>query len=293
MFQRRQGGSGVATSHRWDRKLLAATAAMALVLTVSACTSGGGETSAKAEVSVLDQIIERGSVRVGVCLTLAPFGFYDAKGVEVGFDIDIAKRMAEELGVKLELVEVQNKTRIPSVTSGQVDVVMCDITGTPERAKAISFTRPYVAAGIGVAVPADSDIRSLSDLDGKTIGVTKGGLAAAVLGKKYPAATIKEFDDTSSGVLALRQGQVDAFSDNRSGLELRRIQQPGFDILPGSPAPVNYDSFGVKRGQYDWLIWLDNFILQLVVRGEMTEMYTEWFQTPPPFGVNEFANAGN
>lgn len=293
MFQRRNKESNGATSQRWGRKLVAVSAAMAMVITVSACTSGGDQAGPGAEASILDQVIDRGSVRVGVCLTLAPYGFYDEKGVEVGFDIDIAQRMADELGVKLELVEVQNKTRIPSVTSGQVDVVMCDITGTPERAKVISFTRPYVAAGIGVAVPTGSDIKSLDDLDGKTIGVTKGGLAATVLGAKYPGATIMEFDDTSSGVLALRQGQLDAFSDNQSGLALRRAQQPGFEILPGTPAPLNYNSFGVKRGQYDWLIWLDNFILQLVVRGEMTEMYTEWFKAPPSFGVNEFANAGS
>src|SRR5262245_27531997 len=107
----------------------------------------------------LQDIIDAGKIRVGIALTGEPIGFRDGQNNPVGYDVDVANRLAETLGVELEIVEVQGQNRIPMLQSNQIDLIIANITATMERAKSIDFTIPYLRSGIKLLVRDGSDIK--------------------------------------------------------------------------------------------------------------------------------------
>jgi ABC-type amino acid transport substrate-binding protein len=96
----------------------------------------------------LADVLAAKKLRAGVCIDSEPIGFRDAQGKPQGYDVDVATLMAKDLGVDLEIVEVIGGTRIPMLLSKKIDVIVCNITATLERAKAIDFSFPYLRVGV-------------------------------------------------------------------------------------------------------------------------------------------------
>lgn len=127
--------------------------AVAGLLAITGCTKVAtpGQ-SAAASPSTLQAVLQRGTLRVGDCLTFAPFGFYNKDGQPDGYDVDLAKELAKQMGVKLEVVNTTSANRIPNLQTSKVDVVFCNFTRNLERAKVIEFTTPYVVASEALLV---------------------------------------------------------------------------------------------------------------------------------------------
>ena len=115
----------------------------------------------------LQDVLGAGKLRVGVLMDAAPWGFKDAKGEAAGLDIDLARLMAADMGVKLELVQVTGASRIPSLLAGKVDVLIAAAGATPERAQQVMFSQPYAAVNLGVyggdAMPQAKTVEELKD----------------------------------------------------------------------------------------------------------------------------------
>ena len=129
--------------------LLFAATAVSGLLALSACTKVATPEqgpAAAAPASTLQAVLQRGTLRVGDCLTFAPFGFYDKDGNADGYDVDLAKELAKQMGVKLEVVNTTSANRIPNLQTAKVDVVFCNFTRNLERAKVVEFTTPYEVA---------------------------------------------------------------------------------------------------------------------------------------------------
>ena len=128
--------------------------AIAGLLVATGCTrvSSAPDQAATSGSSTLQAVLQRGTLRVGDCLTFAPFGFYDKSGQPDGYDVDLAKELAKEMGVKLEIVNTTSANRIPNLQTAKVDVVFCNFTRNLERAKVIDFTTPYVVASAELLV---------------------------------------------------------------------------------------------------------------------------------------------
>ena len=141
------------------RTALALMAATALALPLAAQTP--------------DEIKAKGSLTVGMLVDFPPFGIIDTSGKPDGYDADVAKLLAEDLGVGLTIVPVTGPNRIPYLLSGQVDVLVASLGITPERAERVAFSDPY--AGIAIAVYGDSgvDLSDPAKLAGHTVGVTR------------------------------------------------------------------------------------------------------------------------
>ena len=112
----------------------------------SACRTWPGHIGANA--GKLEDIQKAGVIKVGIALTGEPIGFRDANNNPVGYDVVVAQRLADVLGVKLEITEVSGAVRITMLQSGQIDVVIANMTANLERAKAVDFTIPYLKSGI-------------------------------------------------------------------------------------------------------------------------------------------------
>src|SRR5262245_47784794 len=120
--------------------------------------------------SALDRVGGSGRLRVGIDATYPPFGIAEG-GAFSGFDVDIARAIARELGVEAELINASFDGAFPALQNGSFDVVVSAVTITPERAATMLFSDPYLAAGQQIVVRSDSPIAGIDQLSGRTVGV--------------------------------------------------------------------------------------------------------------------------
>lgn len=267
-------------------RLALGTGVAVLAVSVTACgtssTGTSGATPAAAK-SVLSDILSRGEVRVADCLSFAPFGFFDKSGQPQGYDVDIANEMATALGVKLKLIDTSANNRIPNLTTGKVDVVICNFTENPERAKQINFTDPYVVAGETLLVKKTSNITGIGDLSGKTVAVVKGSTNDEIIKSANPKAQVQAYDTSAAAVLAVRQGQADAMIEDSNFLAYQAKLDPTLKVTHDSLVPLEYNGFGIQQGQFDWQQWLNQFLRALNTSGTNKTLYEKWFGVSPQF----------
>jgi polar amino acid transport system substrate-binding protein len=263
---------------RWST-LIAVLALVALV--ASGCGSGASD----AKTDKLQQVLTAGKVRVADCLSFAPFGFMDEAGKPAGYDVDIATLMAEQLGVTLEMVDTTADNRIPNLQTDKVDVVICNFTENPVRAKQINFTIPYVIAGEVLLVKTDSDIQGIADLDGKTVAVVTGSTNAEIIAAANPNANTQSYPTSAAAVLAVKSGQADAMIEDSNFQTYQAKLDPSLRVTHDSLIPLEHNGFGVAQGNPDWLEWQNQFIFWLNHTGKNRELYQKWFGMDPLWPV--------
>ncbi|HFI0930968.1 TPA: transporter substrate-binding domain-containing protein [Streptococcus suis] len=182
------------------------------------------QTDTPTELSNSDQvqaIIERGVLRVGVKQDVPNFGYKNPDSGEFeGMEIDIARKIADELGVDIEFTPVTAQTRGPLLDNGQVDLVIATFTITEERKLLYNFTTPYYTDAVGFLVNKDSGIKTFTDLNGKTIGVAQGSITRTLISEladKYGiAVNFAELGSYPELSVSLRAHRTDAFSVDQS-----------------------------------------------------------------------------
>jgi len=232
----------------------------------------------------LGDILKAGTVKIAVPENFPPFGSLGASGEQEGYDVDVAKLVAKNLGVKLELVPVQSKQRIPFLETDRVDLVISSMGANPSRAKSIWFSSAYAPFFSGAFAKGDVKVSSPADLAGKKVGLTGGTLEDLELTKTAPkSAEIIRFGDNAATLAAYASGQVDvlvtgntvaadyAKKHPKSGIEMKFI-------IKNSPCFI-----GVKKGSFDLLQWVNVFILHKTLGGELNALSLKWFgQKLPP-----------
>ena len=182
------------------------------------------QTDTPTELSNSDQvqaIIERGVLRVGVKQDVPNFGYKNPDSGEFeGLEIDIARKIADELGVDIEFTPVTAQTRGPLLDNGQVDLVIATFTITEERKLLYNFTTPYYTDAVGFLVNKDSGIKTFTDRNGKTIGVAQGSITRTLISEladKYGiAVNFAELGSYPELSVSLRAHRTDAFSVDQS-----------------------------------------------------------------------------
>jgi polar amino acid transport system substrate-binding protein len=253
-------------------------AGLAAMVTVLAAIAAPGP----ARAGQLQDIISRGEVAVGIALGGEPIGFRDARNEPSGYDVDVARLLADKLGVQLRIVEVTGANRIPMLQSGQIDVIIANITATLERAKAIDFTMPYLRAGIKVLVQRNAGIRTIADLNGRKVVVGRGGTGEQLVRRLAPGAELVYVDSYApEGILLMRQGRADAALEDNSLIDYTAKQYP--DRLVALPELHTSDAicFAVRKGDPDFLRWLDMLISEYIRTGLYSAFYTKWWGTEP------------
>jgi polar amino acid transport system substrate-binding protein len=178
-----------------------------LLLTLCAAAAVLGAGTARADA--LQTIQKTGTLRVAVPQDFPPFGSVGPDLKPLGYDIDTARLVATRMGVVLELVPVTSANRIAYLQTGKVDLVISSMGKNAEREKVIDFSAAYAPFFNGVFGPASIKAGKAEDLDGKTIGVTRGAVEDIELSKIAPAgATIKRYEDNNGTISAFLSGQV-------------------------------------------------------------------------------------
>ena len=178
------------------------------LLVLCAC-SGGGEKPAEAYKSELDLIKEKGKIIVAMEGTWQPFTYHNEQGELVGFDVEVAKYVADYIGVEVEYVEGEWDGLLMGVASGRYDMLVNGVGATDERKETYDFSDAYAYDRSVVMVRADNDdIKKMEDLKGKTTANTISSTYAAVA-EEY-GATVQGVDDLTQTIELLKQGRVDA-----------------------------------------------------------------------------------
>jgi len=241
-----------------------------------------------AHADKLADIKSAGVVKVATFDANPPFGAVDPKTHDiVGYDVDFAKALAKSLGVKLELVATNPANRIPLLQSGKVDLIVADITITPERAQVIDFSTPYFVTGQQFLVAADGADKL--DAYGKSrIGAVKGTTGEQALHQRFPQARVLAYDDIPLALTALRNGNVQAITQDSTilaGLLAEAPDKAKFKILPDLLSKEEI-GVGVPKGETALLNTVNSELVKLEQRGDAAKIYDAWFgpqtKTPQP-----------
>ena len=193
-------------------------AALVAALVASGVLAGAGQ----AKADKLDDILSSGTLRCGVMLDYPPLGYRDSNGDPQGFDVETCKDIATAMGVELEIIETPAPQRIPSLIAGTTDIAVAGTTATLERAKTVTFTRPYNMGRMFVAYKQDSgEMTQFEDLKGKTVAVVRGTINEtaylAECAKWDEGCDNLSLATNADAVTALRQGRADAIYDSTPG----------------------------------------------------------------------------
>ena len=257
---------------------------LALVLAVAGCTSDDGAGSAGGSssdgTSQLDEVVERGTLRVAVLPDFPPWGVQNASGDLEGYEIDIAKALAEAMGVELSLVTTDGTSRLPLMEADRVDVNISAWTATDERALAVGYTIPYAAAGASVLYPTDSPISSYDQLAGKRVAVARGSTNDTIMTKDFPQTEVVRFETIADAVAALESGKVDATVEGEATVAAEAERSPELEMIDAPPLKPALISMGVLPDDQRWMNYLNNFIRNLNSSGTNDQLHRKWFGVP-------------
>ncbi|MFN7002522.1 MAG: transporter substrate-binding domain-containing protein [Roseinatronobacter sp.] len=231
----------------------------------------------------LAAILERGTINIAVPESFPPFGALGMEGEHEGYDVDVAKLIAAELGVEVNIVPVSSNQRIPFLETDRVDLVISSMGANPERAKSIWFSSAYAPFYSGAFASADLDITSVADLAGLRVGVTGGALEDLELTRTAPDGTdIIRFGDNAATLSAYQSGQVDVLVTGNTVAAELAANNPNLSvdvkfIMRDSPCFI-----GIKKGNLDLLQWVNVFIMHKTLGGELDALSQQWFGQPLP-----------
>lgn len=255
------------------KRIAAATLAVSLAMIAGSAAAGR-----------IEEIKARGYVRIGVSLGGEPIGFRNGKNEPVGYDVDVATQLATKLGVPARFSDVSSDARISMLMSKQLDVVVANVSITPQRARVVDFSKPYNVAGLRVIVQKSAGIKTLADLNGKRVVVGRGTTADAFLKQSAPQAVFVYTDNFApDGVLMLKQKRADAGIEDSSLLDYLASKNEQLQVLPGmyGNTPIG---IAIAKGDPELLKFVNGFVVDYVRNGAYAENYRKWWgdKSVPP-----------
>ena len=221
--------------------------------------------------SVIQRIQERdNTLLAGVKYDFAPFGFVDAQGEVVGFDVDLIRAMADMWGVSIEFVAVTSSDRIPKLVAGEVDLVAASMTHTKDRDEFIDFSQTYFLDGQDLLVRAVSGITDITDLDGMRIAAVTGSTSIVQIEtyaiQNNMSIEVFPFQDYTAALASLKDGTVDALTSDSSLLSYSAQQDSELNIV-GKPFTNEPYGLGVPEGDSYFRNLVDFTLQQLKKNG--------------------------
>jgi len=260
-------------------------------IAVSAIALGFAGTASAQAPGLLQQIISRGTIRIAVLPSLPPYSRVLPTGEPEGYDIDIAKKLAEALKVKPEFVVTDIPGRVTSLQTHKVDVTIADFTRNVERSMTIAFTDPYLVTTMRLLVPDGAKWKAITDMgdgSGVKIAISRGGTAERAVPANLPKATLTRFNTQADEMSALLSGQVDAMAEDDFYNTQAIKDRPGkLRQLDGSLARAEI-AIGLPAGDQDLLRVLNLFVEQMNASGDNAKMFKQWFGFDQPAIQSKF-----
>ncbi len=287
-------------------KITGVLGAAALALSLAACggdddddaTTGATPTEAPsfAAGTTMAELSEAGSITVGTKFDQPLFGLVGPDGKPVGFDVEIAKIIASELGIdedNIEWVETVSANREPFIQNGQVDIVVATYTINDTRKEVVDFAGPYYVAGQTIMVTeANTDINGPDDLAGKTVCSVEGSTPAQRITDNYPEAILSLTDAYSNCLEPLRNGQVDALTTDNVILSGFVDQNPGEFKIVGEPFSEEPYGVGLAKDDTDFRMFINDVLEESFEDGRWVQAWENTagavLETPEPPTVDRY-----
>ncbi|MDM9561672.1 MULTISPECIES: ABC transporter substrate-binding protein [Bordetella] len=234
-----------------------------------------------ARADALDDILKRGEFRVAVQTSGPLMSFMDKSGKRTGLAVELARRMADDLGVKLVLQDYEWKGLIPALLAGKADMIAADMTPTPQRAAQILFSAPMFYAETVAVVPADSPYKHFNELNKAdvTIGALGASTYAEATRKLLPQAKLKEFSGGSAPVgQALSSNRLDAGVMALSTANQFVADFKNLRVLDGVMVREPL-AFAVAPDAYRLKFWLDNWRELRTADNSLPDAVKYWYST--------------
>src|SRR3546814_424822 len=208
--------------------------------------------SSTAAASQIQQIKGKGELVCGTVGVSRGFSFVSQSTRQLGgYEVDCCRELADSLGVKPKMKTLAVAARIPELEQGRVDILLAELTETPERAKVVDYSHPYFVTGAKVMVKKAADIKGIDDLAGRKISTTKGSTMEQNLREELPTAEIISFDTTTQAFLAFVQGKVAGYSTDEIALLTSRaaLGEKGkqYMVLPQAIS-IEHIGAGIRKG---------------------------------------------
>jgi len=237
-----------------------------------------------AKKSTLEEIQKRGEIRVGFEAGYQPFEMVNKQGDFMGFDIDCAKEMAKAMNVKFVPVNTNWDGIIPALLTKKFDIIMGGMTVTQERNLKVNFADPYIVVGQTVLVNSKhkGEVKSYKDLNDPKYTITSmlGTTGEQAIKRMLPKATYKSFEVQMEAALEVLNGKADAFVYDLPFCASFMAKQ-GSDKIYFLDQPFTYEplAWAVRKGDPDFLNWLNNFLRQIRNDGRYDRIYAKWIES--------------
>jgi polar amino acid transport system substrate-binding protein len=231
--------------------------------------------------STLEEIVQRGELRVGFEAGYLPFEMADKSGNFVGFDIDMAKAMADAMGVKFVPVNTAWDGIIPALVTKKFDIIMSGMTVTQQRNLKINFADPYIIVGQTILLNKkhEGTVKSYKDLNDPKFVITSklGTTGEQAIKRLIPKATYKSFEVEAEAALEVLNGKADATVYDLPFCATFMAQQ-GAGKLIFLDEPFTYEplAWAIRKGDPDFMNWLNNFLRQMKNDGRYDDIYAKW-----------------
>ncbi|MYL46734.1 transporter substrate-binding domain-containing protein [Virgibacillus halodenitrificans] len=245
-----------------------------LVLVLAACgaeekADGEGKSELKKEYTVVSDT------------SFVPFEFKE-DGEYVGFDIDLINAIADEAGFKINMETTNFDGIIPGLQTGQFDIAIAGISITDERAKKIDYSEPYYQSGLSIGVREENeDIKSIEDLEGKTIATRLGSTSAAYIADNIEGAEASQFEQLDQAYMAVENGSADAvLYDAPNVAYYIKTKGDGLKVVGDLYQAEDY-GIAISKGNDELVAAIDDALATLKENGKYDELYEKWFGEKP------------
>jgi len=263
-------------------------AALGLVVMLSLCVGlsrahAGRIQQELVQESAIEQVLKRGTLKVGMS-TFVPWAMKDKTGKLVGFEIDVATRLAADMGVKVDFVPTKWAGIIPALLTGKFDIVVGGMGIRPDRNLKVNFSIPYDHTGMSIVAHKEraAGFKSLEDFNRPevSLAVRLGSTAVTAAKRFIPRAQLRLFDEEPQAYQELLNGRVHAVVGSAPTPAFQALKNPDKLFLPLKETftrePIG---FAVRKGDHDFLNYLDNWIRVVEAEGWLRERKHYWFET--------------
>jgi len=248
---------------------------------------------------VLQRIKDSGIIKVGINPYFKPFSFIQ-NNERVGIDIDLARYLSKQMGVKCELVVPKRfSDLIPMLQKGHIDLIMADMTKTFERSKYINFTEAYIKTGLSIMVnkvkagkdkiPLElsydsfaSNLKRHNKEKDLIIAVTRGKAPSRIVNAYFPSAQIQKYETNDKAAKAVLDGYAHIMIHDELFLKVwvndhRQKTLYKIVVFP-EPFKIDYYAFAIQKGNQEWLNMLNVFVMELKTSGYFDQLMTKYMK---------------
>ncbi|UTF58559.1 transporter substrate-binding domain-containing protein [Gilvimarinus sp. DA14] len=248
-----------------------------------ACLLIAGLFTVQAQADTLDKVLEKNTLRVGVAL-FTPWTIQNEKGDTSGFDVDIAKKLAADMGVNPDIKVYEWEDIMPALDKGEIDVIAAGLAVTPKRALRLEFSNPYSESGVGLATNTEKTkhINSLAELnsDKITIAVVNDSIGASLAPSVFKKAKIQTFDTSKEAEAAVLKGDAHGYVASQAVVRFFALDNSDTIDVPLPEPLLSYKvSFGVRKGDQALLNFLNAWVTARTADRWLPATQDYWFDS--------------